>query len=312
MHHHQATDPYKMNVPTDPLHLELCDLGIVCWPEVGSFHPRTRDCEDVGVLRCRHSGVIFLDSSSHVTRDTYAGKTGTSYWSASSRADALRGTREDDMRRADHIRPLVAGRRWLDVGCGLGGTLELLKDTTSAARAVEPQKEIRDALEAVAIPTWPSLESACASQQTFDVITLFHVFEHLTEPLKSLREIHSLLVPGGLVLIEVPHARDALIDLYCVEQFRAHTLWSEHLVLHTRDSLRRYLEEAGFTNCSVTGFQRYPWANHIGWLQDGKPGGHVRRPELRTPALDEAYASMLSGMDRTDTLIAIARKPKNE
>ena len=40
----------------------------------------------------------------------------------------------------------------------------------------------------------------------------------------------------------------------------------------------------------VIGYQRYPLANHVGWLAEGKPGGHERRHSLS----DEAYEEFLS------------------
>jgi SAM-dependent methyltransferase len=57
----------------------------------------------------------------------------------------------------------------------------------------------------------------------FDVITLLDVLEHLDDDLGGLRELRSLLRPGGLLLLTVPAYR---------------WLWSEHdVVLHHR---RRY------------------------------------------------------------------------
>jgi 2-polyprenyl-3-methyl-5-hydroxy-6-metoxy-1,4-benzoquinol methylase len=295
-----------MAAPTDPLHAELCSLGVIDWAGVELFHPRTRDREDIAVLRCSRTGVIFLDHSSHVSAETYAANTGTSYWNVATRREGLRQSYEEDQRRAEQIRKLVIGKRWLDVGCGLGGTLELLKDVVATAAGVEPQV-VRQSLPP-SFEVWPSLNSEGLNVSTFDVVTLFHVFEHLTEPLSSLRRIHALLAPGGIVLIEVPHARDALIEMYSSEPFKAHTFWSEHLVLHTRQSLLRYLEAVGFVDTFVSAFQRYPWANHLGWLLDGEVGGQLRRPELRSAALDEAYAAMLAGLDRSDTLIATGTK----
>jgi len=84
------------------------------------------------------------------------------------------------------------------------------------------------------------------------------------------------------------------------------TFWSEHLILHTRDSLKIFLEEAGFANISIKGFQRYPLSNHFHWLAKAKPGGHVIWDHLRPPMLDLAYSDMLAQIDNTDTLIAYA------
>ena len=116
-----------------------------------------------------------------------------------------------------------------------------------------------------------------------------------------------MLTSGGKVVIEVPHARDFLLSFLDSAPFRSFTLWSEHLLLHTRESLRRYLEESGFREITIRGFQRYPLANHLHWLAQERPGGHQQWSMLRNAELDTAYGKMLSDLDFTDTLIAEAR-----
>ena len=69
------------------------------------------------------------------------------------------------------------------------------------------------------------------------------------------------------------------------------------------------IEDAGFEVKHVIGYQRYPLANHIGWLAEGQPGGHVRRDWLRDRKSEEAYAEFLDKIDATDTIIATAVKP---
>ncbi|OGE82667.1 MAG: hypothetical protein A2846_03350 [Candidatus Doudnabacteria bacterium RIFCSPHIGHO2_01_FULL_49_9] len=140
----------------------------------------------------------------------------------------------------------------------------------------------------------------------FEIVTLFHVMEHLVNPVEELAAIRTKMAKGGKIVIEVPHARDFMISFLENEPFKQFTFWSEHLILHTRESLRIFLETAGFRNITIQGFQRYPLANHLHWLVRGQPSGHEIWRELRTPMLDQAYAGMLDGIDRTDTLIAIA------
>jgi hypothetical protein len=113
---------------------------------------------------------------------------------------------------------------------------------------------------------------------------------------------------GGKIIVEVPHAKDFLIDFLNLETFKAFTFWSEHLILHTRASLETFLQESGFKNIVIKGFQRYPLANHLYWLSQGKPGGHQHWHYLTTKELDKGYADMLASLDKTDTLIAIAEK----
>ena len=109
------------------------------------------------------------------------------------------------------------------------------------------------------------------------------------------------------MILEVPHANDFLLEHMSVSAFIQFTLWSQHLVLHTRDSLRRMLTSAGFKHIKIEGVQRYSISNHLHWLKNSKPGGHITTlSALDSPELKRAYAEALSKIDATDTLVAIA------
>lgn len=55
--------------------------------------------------------------------------------------------------------------------------------------------------------------------------------------------------------------------------------------------------------------QRYPLSNHLYWLSQGKPGGHVKWGEfLDSKTLSNAYEAQLASLGATDTLIAIFSK----
>ena len=140
------------------------------------------------------------------------------------------------------------------------------------------------------------------------MVTLFHVFEHFNNPLESLKLISKKMRDQGKIIIEVPHARDFLLSFLEHEEFKKFTFWSEHLILHTRQSLTVFLEKAGFENVIITGFQRYPLANHLHWLSKNQPGGHEKWSFLRTIELDSAYSQMLGQLDKNDTIIATATK----
>jgi len=116
---------------------------------------------------------------------------------------------------------------------------------------------------------------------------------------------------GATLIIEVPHARDALIDLYDCDSFKKFSFWSQHLILHTAESLRIFLQETGFRVEAINFIQRYPVSNHLHWLSRGMPGGHNKWCFLDTPDLRNAYAASLGKSGISDTLIAIASKGKS-
>jgi 2-polyprenyl-3-methyl-5-hydroxy-6-metoxy-1,4-benzoquinol methylase len=289
-----------------PIQELLVSLGICSDETIEILYPRVRDRDDVQVMRCSRSGVIFLSSCHHSDAGYHDVGGDFGYWNAGSRREAALGLREDDQRRSDQIRGLVCNRKWLDFGTGAGGILDLLASTASIASAVEIQAGSRNALLQEGFQVYQDLQEVEDAQ--YDVITVFHVLEHLIRPLETLALLRSKLVDGGVIIVEVPHARDFLIDFLQLDSFKGFTFWSEHLILHTRHSLEVFLKEARFTNIAITGFQRYPLANHFHWLSGNGPGGHQKWPFLRSQELDQAYANLLKSIDKTDTLIAIGHK----
>lgn len=294
--------------PSHALYDELVRNGLITAGTLTPFHPAVRDRPDVEVWRCERSGVILLDRIDHIGTNYYPDQAGLTYWDPQGRAQGLVATREDDIRRAHWLSQMIAGRRFLDIGTGLGGVLDLVRPIAAHVAAVEPQAEAAAMLRGLGYEVHSTAQELTSSGIRFDVATLFHVFEHMTRPLEELQHIHQLLDTGGRIVVEVPHARDALITRFACLPFRKFTFWSEHLVLHTRDSLSRYLELAGFVDVQVTGVQRYPLANHLYWLSYGGPGGQARWPELRSGPVDQAYAELLDRADLTDTLIAVGTK----
>lgn len=285
----------------------LCDWGICDEQAIQEYYPRVRDRDDIAMLRCQKSGVIFTSTSEHMDLSHYAEKHEfPHYWKEDNRERALIDSYADDSRRKDQFLPLISNKAWLDVGAGAGGVLDLLRPFAGKAVAVEPQKRALDSLRNAGHEAYGDISEVPSNE--FDVITLFHVFEHLTEPLELLRTAHDKLKDGGKIVLEVPHANDFLFAFLDLEEFKKFTFWSEHLVLHNRASLRAFLERANFGNVVISGFQRYNLSNHLHWLKEKQPGGHIKWSMLASEELDSAYANMLKKIDMTDTLIAVAQK----
>ena len=56
---------------TNKIRQELISLGIIDDKKVINFYPRVRDRDDVSVLKCEHSGVIFLSGTDHIEESYY-------------------------------------------------------------------------------------------------------------------------------------------------------------------------------------------------------------------------------------------------
>lgn len=286
----------------------LKKIGVTSESTKKLFNARTRDVEGLNVWKDSQSGVVYID-------DFYTGdETYVDGYYRDDKAVELKTGKPDFERTNDAQRrfksnlKFVAGKKIADFGCGSGDFLKLVNPFCESAVGIELQQNYVDDLNAVGITCTNNLESV--DDDSLDVIVSFHVIEHLPNPLDTLELLKRKIVSGGYVLIEVPHANDFLLNAVACDEFKQFTLWSQHLVLHTRDSLRKMLECVGLTDVLIEGVQRYPLSNHLNWLANGKAGGHKSQlSSLDSDVLFDAYQNALARIDATDTLVALAKVP---
>lgn len=260
----------------------LAKHGLINPDTVELFWNGTRDKPDLKVMRCTTTGVIFLDKIDRPSH-SWAGRL-TSAQSALS---------VDNLRRTEYMSYAILGHSWLDVGCGNGGLRNGLKMHATVAETVEPDVRY-DA-------TYRKISDA--RNVFYDVVTLMHVLEHMPDPIGELKKIRKKMSPMSRLFIEIPHARNYLLMNVDCPAFKNDTFWSEHLVLHTRTSVEKVLNLAGFDYISVAGHQRYGLGNLIQYLDKGLPNGDKHLPNWgNADGLSYAFESCLAKIDATDTL----------
>jgi len=117
------------------------------------------------------------------------------------------------IKRARLVRSRAKGTRLLDVGAGIGTFLAMARDAgwqvsgtevSASARALAQQRYGVDLM-------FGQAEELHLPSQAFDVITLWHVLEHVPSPSRLLRVCHDSLVPGGCLVIAVPNDSDPVM-----------------------------------------------------------------------------------------------------
>ncbi|RFN60450.1 class I SAM-dependent methyltransferase [Marixanthomonas ophiurae] len=91
----------------------------------------------------------------------------------------------------------------LDIGAGTGEFLKVASEKGWEIYGAEPNEKARLISEKKGIDLIEIFNDY--SNQKFDVITLWHVLEHLPNLHESIKEIENLLKPGGTLLIAVPN-----------------------------------------------------------------------------------------------------------
>ena len=133
---------------------------------------------------------------------------------------------------------LPADARILEIGCGTGHNLEMLRrfgrvdgiEIDPAARAVAA-KRLGHAIGDAPLPDLTGVP-----ERAYDMVAVLDVIEHVDEDVASLRSIAQRLKPGGKILITVPAFP---------WMWSAHDEVNHHKRRYTRASLRKAVEEAG-------------------------------------------------------------------
>jgi 2-polyprenyl-3-methyl-5-hydroxy-6-metoxy-1,4-benzoquinol methylase len=128
------------------------------------------------------------------------------------------------------------GKRLVDVGCGDGTLLNLARVRGFDVLGVELSSHMADfvrqthKIDVVERP----LEEAGLDNESFDVVTGLEVLEHLTDPVRWLREVRRVLRPDGLLLLTTPNAGCA--QAYG-DQWLGFQMSFEHLTFFDRSTL---------------------------------------------------------------------------
>ena len=264
-----------------------------------------RDNPELEVLECVSCGLVFLSSFNHVKEGFYenSGMHGEEMpdihaW--------LRETAWDDERRFQYLKSVLPNRRLLDFGCGVGGFLLKAREPTATAHGVEPETRLNSHYKSHGLTVFQNLSDIPKDIRRggYDIVTMFHVLEHIPDPKSILSELNEMLTSDGQIVVEVPNADDALLTLYNNSPFSHFTYWSCHLFLYTAKTLQMLFDQMNLKVNYIKQVQRYPLSNHLYWLSNGKPGGHQKWHFLDSPELHVAYEKQLVAIGKCDTIVA--------
>ncbi|MEK0442165.1 MAG: hypothetical protein RL403_1143 [Bacteroidota bacterium] len=114
-------------------------------------------------------------------------------------------------KKVDLIYGLSKGGSLLDYGCGTGEFLQEAKRQKWTVRGIEPSEKARgQALGKLPNQIVQTMDEL-PEDESYDVITLFHVLEHIHRLRKTLKNIVKHLKSSGYLIIAVPnpHSEDA-------------------------------------------------------------------------------------------------------
>jgi SAM-dependent methyltransferase len=217
----------------------LC--GAPATPEV-AFAP-------LPLARCASCGFLFRPdlADRQATKDLYEGGQYEDRDFARDYAteQSISERRANAASRLRFVRRHATGGRLLDAGAAGGAFVLEAREDGFAAQGIEPAPAFaRHARETLGVDVRDGrLEDLAGADETWDVVTLWHVLEHVPDPVAALGIVRDVLAPGGVIVLEVPNVESTAARMLGASW--THLDPEAHVSHFGPASLRSALERAG-------------------------------------------------------------------
>ena len=167
-------------------------------------------------------------------------------------------------RHLKKISKYVTSGSLVDIGCASGSFLKVAADSGWKVTGVEPSEVLaghaKELLQGRGEVYCATLQEASLPRASFDVLTLWDVLEHVTDPLGFLTSCAQLIKPGGYLFANLPDISSLQARLMGE---RWPLLLAEHLNYFDRNTLTRCGEQAGLQRIA---FDRRPATFTLGYV----------------------------------------------
>jgi SAM-dependent methyltransferase len=210
-------------------------------------------------------------------------------------------------------------KRLLDVGCGDGRFLQVLRDFGPKEWELVGVDFDPAAVERCRARGFTALakrvEDMAAEDGTFDAVVMLQLIEHVEDPVALTKRVFALLRSKGVFVVETPNLAGWDYALF-KKRWWGHYHFPRHWNLFSQASLHRMLEDAGFViDRSEQLISTSAWTISFGnyFLDRGYPGWFARFWNFKNPLLLGVFVTLdtlrvrLGG--QTSNQRVIARKP---
>jgi SAM-dependent methyltransferase len=173
--------------------------------------------------------------------------------------------RQTNLGYAELVRPVLAEKRDLqvDIGCDTGIFLEQSAGLGFERRVgIEPGPDsAKKASELPGVEIKQKIfDESDFAPKSIDFVSLVHVLDHIVDPRQLIRNVHSRLKDGGVILAVV-HNIDSLVAKISGESWAVLNL--VHMDYFTKRTLRKLFELEGYNVHFVAGTKNYFPLHHL-------------------------------------------------
>lgn len=219
-------------------------------------HKRSHTIDSGVLLKCHRCGVVaFFPRPTYEELNAFYNGGYHDDFSQSTMADGLFAQNryqalEQTLTR--YASELIAKpeRMLLDVGCGTGDFLWAAQQSGWQVTGTELATDaVQRASQRINSQVFQGDITHIDLPNTYDMVTSYHVIEHLLEPLAQLRRCYELLNSGGVLLVETPNIKSLGARLRGRKW--SHIIPPEHIIYFSPASLKYALKQAGFEKVVV-------------------------------------------------------------
>ena len=277
--------------------------------DVELFHNKVWSIDNGSVYKCNYCELIFIDPMMSENEEKEFYKNYNQH--VKDRGVTVKNSVEEfhekskiiAQERFSIVSKFFKNKKVLEVGSSTGAFLSLLNEcNTNACELANDNLEYSK--QFINGAAYSSIDDVM--NNTFDVICMFHVFEHIREPISFLNICKPLLNRGGYIVIEVPCSNDPLITLYNCEEFKDFIFQPMHpTMVYNEKSLDYVFQKSGYKKEETIYHQRYGLENHLSWFKNKKSGGDNKLKKLFSS--NNEYKNKLISIKKTDTIFYIAK-----
>ena len=200
--------------------------------------------------------------------------------------------------------------RLLDVGCGNGAFLMRAREMGWEVTGCEPDAKAVAACHAQGLDVIQGdVFSAVLDDQRFDVVTISHVLEHVTDQSALLRRARALMHPGGVLWVALPNPHSLGLRIFGAAWRGLHAPF--HLCIPSQYQLGFLMQSAGFRSIKMIrrgAHSRRLWADStaIALREQTAIRSH---PLLSLPRVLTDFLATFTPRFAEETVV-IARKPE--
>lgn len=210
----------------------------------------------VGLARCEDCGLVFHSRTPADARDAYVN--GDYVARNVDYVEEERAAKHIAEQRASWLLRFTAPGTLLELGSGRGFFLDATRRRGFEPLGIEPSPDLAGrAVDDFGVDVKQGfLDEAELSGRRFASVCMFHVLEHVEEPVALLGQLGEQLVEPGLIVLEVPNIASAMARRRA-EGWGAVQPDNLHITQFTPTTLRSVVERAGFEAVAIDTIS--PW-----------------------------------------------------